>query len=72
MILSESMVIDLIGSRFVADPEFRVLVNAHEVSMMDLEHRFDTITVHVEGLARVIVHRFDASRDRTTHQHEVA
>ncbi|MEP7219803.1 MAG: ATP-binding protein [Bacteroidota bacterium] len=72
IILAESMVIDLIGSRFVADPEFRVFVNAREVSMMDLEHRFDTATVQVDGLDPVIVHRFDAEADRTTHQHGVA
>jgi hypothetical protein len=71
--LSGSIVRDLIGSKFVADPSFRISVNGEPVEFIDLRHLVDTTDVTVPGIGTVQVHRFDSQKTgRTSRQHGVA
>ena len=73
-VISPDTVAELIGSRFVADPDFRILVNGQTVTLTDLEHLCERYDVPIEGSDTVVVvRRFDSERgDRTSKQHGVA
>lgn len=60
---------ELIGSRFVADPDFSILVNGQQVTLFDLEHLCERSEVTVEGLGKIVVRRFDAERSAKTSKH---
>lgn len=64
---------ELIGSKFVSDPSFRIFVNGEQVELTDLEGLSETEPLHVEGVGTIIVHRLDSRvRGRTSRQHGVA
>lgn len=64
---------EAIGSRFIADPDFKLYMNGHEIQLTDLERQKETFTVAVDGLGDFHVHRFEAERThRTSAHHGVA
>lgn len=66
-------VVELLGSKFVSDPAFTILVNGHEVQLMDLSHLFDQTVLSVDGVGQVSVLLFDTETiSKTTKQHGVA
>jgi hypothetical protein len=72
-VISPDTVAELIGSRFVADPDFGILVNGEPVTLTDLEHLCERYEVPIEGSDSVVIRRFDSERgDRTSKQHGVA
>jgi len=72
--LPVSEVRDLIGSKFVADPSFRLSVNGEPVEMTDLQHLFDdTREVPIPNLGSIVIRVIDSQRrGRTSKQHGVA
>ncbi|HET7233727.1 MAG TPA: ATP-binding protein [Longimicrobium sp.] len=72
-LFSEDSLVDLIGSRFVADPEFRIFVNGRSVDLTDLEHLSEAGTVEVPNVGTLIIRRFDSqAAGRTSKQSGVA
>jgi hypothetical protein len=68
-----SQISELIGSRFVADPEFKIYVNGCSVTLEDLDHLCDIYSVNVEGHGTVEIRRFDSERTgRTSKQSGLA
>jgi hypothetical protein len=64
---------ELIGSKFVADPDFKIFVNRREVTLTDLAHIEEKSRVDVPGVGEFLVRRFDTERvGRTSKQHGVA
>jgi hypothetical protein len=71
--MSEEDVRNLIGSRFVADPDFKIFVNKRPVVLSDLDHLCERYKLPVEGLGEVIIRRYDCERaGRTSKQNGVA
>lgn len=71
--LSPSQVSELIGSRFVADPEFNIYVNGNFVSLKDIEHLCETYSVSIPEYGDVKIHRFDSKKTgRTSKQSGMA
>jgi hypothetical protein len=71
--LSEEAVRDLIGSRFVADPDFQIYVNGRRVQLKDLDHLCERFTVDVDGRFELVVRRYENERaGRTSKQNGVA
>lgn len=56
--LDTDILTELIGSRFVADPEFNLYVNGQRVVFTDFEH-YETYELEIESIGKVIVRRFD-------------
>jgi len=64
---------DLIGSRFVADPEFRIFINQVQVTLTDLEHLSVIGAIDVPDVGPLTIRRFDAQvAGRTSKQSGVA
>lgn len=64
---------ELIGSKFVADPSFRIRVNGSFVELTDLEHLSEVYDLSIEGLGTVKIRHFDTRKTgRTSKQHGVA
>lgn len=64
---------DLIGSKFVVDPDFKVFLNGELVQLTDLSHILETRIVSILGFGDVQVHSIDSHRTgRTSKQHGVA
>ena len=71
--LSVQDVRDLIGSKFVADPSFRIYVNGEAVQLTDLEHLCEKEELTIDGWGSVLIRRYDTQeRGRTSKQHGVA
>jgi hypothetical protein len=71
--LSISDLTELIGSKFVADPSFRIKVNGEYVELTDLENVSETYDLHVNGLGSVKIRHFDSRKTgRTSKQHGIA
>jgi Histidine kinase-, DNA gyrase B-, and HSP90-like ATPase len=70
--LSSTQVSELIGSRFVADPEFNVYVDNNHISLKDIEHLCETYLVLIPEYGEVKVHRFDSRKGRTSKQSGMA
>ncbi len=71
--LSIQNVRDLLGSKFVADPSFRIYVNNEPVELTDLEHLSDVHELQIGDLGQVVVRHFDSQKTgRTSKQHGVA
>ena len=51
--LNSTQVSELIGSRFVADPEFNIYVNENFVSLKDIEHLCETSSLLIPEYGRV-------------------
>src|SRR5690606_2518510 len=70
--ISENSIIELIGSKFVADPEFIISVNNSKVNMTDFSHLAVIKEFEVVGIGKVTVRRFEGERNRTTQHQGVA
>lgn len=70
-LIDSSKVIELIGSRFMADPAFQVYVNGHLVALTDIPHLTETNTLTVDG-QEIRIQRIIAEKGRNTKQSGVA
>jgi hypothetical protein len=71
--LTPENVADLIGTQFVADPEFNISVNGQQVTLTDIEHLCDRYDLPVGDLGVLPIRRFDGERaGRTSKHHGVA
>ncbi|WP_161606603.1 ATP-binding protein [Myxococcus xanthus] len=71
--MSEEDVRNMIGSRFVADPDFKIQVNGREVQLEDLDHLCTKFKVPVEGMGEFLLRRYDCEHTgRTSKQNGVA
>jgi hypothetical protein len=71
--MAPETVAELIGSRFVADPDFAITINGQPVELTDLDERCEQHKVDVEGLGPVQIRRYEGERPgRTSRQHGVA
>lgn len=66
--------VELIGSKFVADPDFKILVNGKQVTLTDLDGRCEQYVVHVDDeIGSIALRRYEGERPgRTSKQHGVA
>ena len=64
-------IIEIIGSRFISDPQFSVAVNGHSVEMTDLSHITENFTVTYEG-NQIRVRRIFGEKGRNTKQNGIA
>lgn len=69
--LDEKTVANLLGSKFIYDPSFRIIVNSTEVKFQDLSQASPSFTVDTP-YGVVTVYRFDAQYGRTSDQSGVA
>lgn len=72
LVLQEQSVIDLIGSKFIADPEFVIVVNSSKVLMTDLDKNAVIRTIDFTDGNKAVIRRFEGERNRTTQQQGVA
>jgi hypothetical protein len=71
--LPTSVVRDLIGTKFIADPACQIYLNGELVELTDLAHLWDTALVAIDGIGEILVHRVDSHKiGRTSKQHGVA
>lgn len=71
--MMESKARELIGSRFLANPAFRVKVNGSEITFNDIPDLLSKIEVDVEGYGKVFILHIDTKKaDKTTKQHGIA
>lgn len=71
--INSNYLASLIGSRFVADPEFNIYVNDTSVTLEDLEHLCDTYSLEIESFGTVEIRRFDSEKTgRTSKQSGLA
>lgn len=71
--ISEEDVRSMIGSRFVADPGFKIQVNGREVKLEELDPLCTKFTVPVEGVGTFLLRRYDCEHTgRTSKQNGVA
>src|SRR5206468_1037375 len=64
---------DLIGSKFVADPTFKIYLNNEAVELTDIEHLSDVQEISIPEFGTVMVRCFDSKKTgRTSKQHGVA
>lgn len=72
-LIPENELADLIGSRFVVDPEFKIYINDHQVTLTDLEHLSVIGLLDVPGVGSLTIRRFDSQvAGRTSKQSGVA
>lgn len=71
ILMDASKLIELIGSRFMADPAFQVKVNDHLVDLTDIPHLTETKTITV-GNDKIEVQRIMGEKGRNTKQNGVA
>lgn len=70
---SEDKARELIGSRFLANPAFKVSVNNREISFSDIPALLSTTDLTIEGLGQVRILHIDTKKaDKTTKQHGIA
>jgi hypothetical protein len=71
--LNSTEISELIGSRFVADPEFNISVNHSQISLKNIEHLCETYSIPVPDYGEVKIHRFDSRKTgRTSKQSGIA
>lgn len=71
--LSPESVAELIGARFVADPDFNIAVNSRLVALTDLEERCEKYSIPVEGIGTIGIRRYEGERPgRTSKQNGIA
>lgn len=64
---------ELIGSRFLANPAFKVKLNGSEITFNDIPDLLSKSEVYVEGYGKVIILHIDTKKaDKTTKQHGLA
>ena len=72
LMLREQSVIDLIGSKFISDPEFIIIVNSSKVLLTDLDNNSIIKEIDTDNGGKIIIRRFEGERNRTTQQQGVA
>jgi hypothetical protein len=70
-LVDSAKVIELIGTRFMADPLFEVFVNNHLVALTDIPHLTETKFITL-GEYKISVQRIVGEKGRTTKQNGVA
>jgi len=70
-LLNPSKLIELIGSRFISDPQFNVSVNGHPVVMTDLSHITEDFIVEY-GSSKIRVKRIFGEKGKNTKQNGIA
>ncbi len=66
-LLSTSNVRDAIGSKFLVDPEFHIIVNGQRLALPTLDN-LSTDTINIPDHGAITIHHIDATtQDRTTH-----
>lgn len=71
--LDEQSLKDLLGSKFIADPSFRIFVNNQEVELTDLSHLIDECQLRVDDMGTVSVLLIDTEKiSKSSKQHGVA
>lgn len=64
---------ELIGSRFLANPAFKVKLNGSEITFNDIPDLLSKSEVEVEGYGKAIILHIDTKKaDKTTKQHGLA
>jgi hypothetical protein len=59
----------LLGTKFVADPEFRIFVNSEEITLTDLDSLCEVTTIEVPNVGTLVVRRYDSERSGRTSMH---
>jgi Histidine kinase-, DNA gyrase B-, and HSP90-like ATPase len=73
LMLHEEKVRELIGSRFLANPAFKVQLNGREITFSDIPDLLSRSEVEVTGYGKAIILHIDAKKaDKTTKQHGIA
>lgn len=72
LLLREQSVIELIGSKFIADPEFIIVVNGSKVLLTDLGSNSVINEIDFANGGKATIRRFEGERNRTTQQQGVA
>ena len=71
--LTEDKAREIIGSRFLANPAFKVSINGRPISFNDIPDLISESKVEVEGLGIVEILQIDAKKsDKSTSQHGIA
>jgi len=71
--MEQDKLIELIGSRFVSDPAFKLFVNNRQVTLTDLEHLCEKTDLSIENVGTVTIRRFDSEKTgRLSKHHGVA
>ncbi|EKT4446694.1 ATP-binding protein [Stenotrophomonas maltophilia] len=72
--LDEAGARDIIGSRFLAEPAFKVHLNGRQISFSDISSQsLSTTTLAIPGIGDVTIHHIDTRKaDKTTKQHGIA
>lgn len=72
--LDEAGARDIIGSRFLAEPAFKVHLNGRQISFSDISSQsLSTTTLAIPGIGEVTIHHIDTRKaDKTTKQHGIA
>lgn len=65
-------IVKLIGSKFIADPEFSISVNNEKVLFEDLEQESVITVLPIAELGSVTIKRFEGEKNRTTQHQGVA
>lgn len=71
--LAEEKVRELIGSRFLANPAFKVQLNGREITFSDIPDLLSRSEVEVKGYGKAFILHIDTKKaDKTTKQHGIA
>lgn len=73
LLFSEEKARELIGSRFLANPAFKVKLNGSQITFNDIPDLLSKSEVDVEGYGKAIILHIDTKKaDKTTKQHGLA
>ncbi|ATI28177.1 MULTISPECIES: ATP-binding protein [Ralstonia solanacearum species complex] len=73
LMFSEEKARELIGSRFLANPAFKVKLNGSEITFNDIPDLLSKSEVDVEGYGKAVILHIDTKKaDKTTKQHGLA
>lgn len=73
LMFSEEKARELIGSRFLANPAFKVKLNGSEITFNDIPDLLEKSEVDIEGYGKAIILHIDTKKaDKTTKQHGLA
>lgn len=70
-LIDTSKLIELIGSRFISDPQFNVYVNNYSVAMTDLSHITEDFCIDFNG-SKIKIKRIYGEKGKNTKQNGIA
>ncbi len=71
--ITESKARELIGSRFLANPAFKVKVNGSQITFGDIPELLSKKEIDVAGYGKIFIFHIDTKKsDKTTKQHGIA